>query len=92
MRHNLRLGSQVYYVPRFDERLARYVPVTRLHLSLAPPLVTLDHQLVIAPGLRRTGASLATTLAITGFRKTLMKPIEPGKRSPCGAAFGALTD
>jgi hypothetical protein len=49
MRHDLRLGSQVYYVPRFDERRARYVPVTRLHLSLAPPLVTLGHQLVIAP-------------------------------------------
>jgi hypothetical protein len=49
MQHQVRLGTQIYYVPNFDERLAHYVPITRLHLSLAPPLVTLGRHLVIAP-------------------------------------------
>lgn len=49
MQYNVKLGSQIYYVPRFDERRARYVPVTRLHLSLAHPLLTLGQGLVIKP-------------------------------------------
>jgi hypothetical protein len=49
MQHQVRLGTPIYYVPNYDEQLADYVPVTRLHLSLLPPLVTLGHDLVIAP-------------------------------------------
>lgn len=49
MQYQVSLGAQVYYVPRYDERLARYLPVTRVHFSLVKPLVTLGHQLVIAP-------------------------------------------
>jgi hypothetical protein len=49
VRYQVSLGAQVYYVPRYDERLARYLPVTRVHFSLVKPLVTLGHQLVIAP-------------------------------------------
>ncbi len=56
MRHNVRLGSKIYYVPRSDERRARYVPVTRLHLSLAYPLVTLGQDLVIAPNPAEDGS------------------------------------
>ncbi len=47
MQPQVRLGAQIYYVPKFDAALARYVPVTRLHFSLNPPLVTLGHHLVI---------------------------------------------
>jgi hypothetical protein len=49
MQHQVRLGTPIYYVPDYDERLARYFPVTRLHLSLLPPLVTVGHCLVMAP-------------------------------------------
>ncbi len=49
MRHQVRLYSQIYYVPQYDERLARYFRVTRLHLSVVPPLITLGSDVVIAP-------------------------------------------
>jgi hypothetical protein len=55
MRDQVRLGEQIYYVPNYDERLARYFPVTRLHLSLVPPLVTVGSDLVIAPKPRPDG-------------------------------------
>ncbi|MFZ1107544.1 MAG: hypothetical protein WAN43_04250 [Rhodomicrobium sp.] len=49
MQHQVRLGTPIYYVPNYDERLAGYFPVTRLHLSLPSPLVTVGHHFVIAP-------------------------------------------
>ena len=49
------VGLPVYYVPRYDARLAKYVPVTRIHRSLKPLLLTLGEQLVIAPNLARNG-------------------------------------
>ncbi len=49
MQHQVRLGEEIYYVPKYDERLARYFPVTRLHLSLVPPLLTVGRDLVISP-------------------------------------------
>jgi len=49
MQHQVRLGTPIYYVPDYDERLAGYFPVTRLHLALPSPLVTVGHHIVIAP-------------------------------------------
>lgn len=49
MQHQVRLGTPIYYVPNYDETLAAYFPVTRLHLSLVTPLVTVGHCHVIAP-------------------------------------------
>jgi hypothetical protein len=55
MENRYRYGQYVYYVPKYDQRLARYVPITRLHLSLNPPMVVLAHHLVIAPRLDKRG-------------------------------------
>jgi hypothetical protein len=49
MQSQVKLDTPIYYVPEYDERLARYVPVTRLHLSVIPPLVTVGGDLVIEP-------------------------------------------
>jgi hypothetical protein len=49
------LGLPIYYVPRCDHRLARYVPVTCVHWALSQPLLTLGDQLVIAPKLTQSG-------------------------------------
>ena len=37
MQKSFRLDESIYYVPKCVARLARYVPVTRLRLSLTPP-------------------------------------------------------
>lgn len=49
MQHSFRLGERIYYVPQYDTRLARYVPITRLRLSLTPPIIILGHHLVLSP-------------------------------------------
>jgi hypothetical protein len=49
MRRQVGLDTPIYYVPKYDERLAQYFPVTRLHPSVVPPLVTVGGDLVIAP-------------------------------------------
>ena len=49
MRETICLGSRIYYVPECDRSLAQYLPVTHVHSSLKPQLVTLGRQLVIAP-------------------------------------------
>ena len=49
------LGSDLYFVPRWDAGLASYVRVTRIHSALKRPLLTLGNQLVIAPQLQASG-------------------------------------
>lgn len=44
-----RLGSALYFVPRWDTNLAGYVRVTRIHPALKRPLLTVGNQLVIHP-------------------------------------------
>ncbi len=53
--HAFRFGAQIYYVPKFDPRLARYIPITCLRLSLNPPLLVLGHHLAISPKLQENG-------------------------------------
>ncbi len=55
MKSEFSLGSSIYYVPKCDSGLASYVPVTRVHSALKPPLLTLGNQLVIAPKLTQAG-------------------------------------
>ena len=55
MENRYRYGQRVYYVPKYDQRLARYVPITRLHLSLNPPMVVLAYHISIAPRLDKWG-------------------------------------
>jgi hypothetical protein len=55
MRHTFRFGAKIYYVPKFDDRLARYVPITSLRLALKPPILILEHHLVISPKLGKNG-------------------------------------
>ena len=55
MQKSFRLGESIYYVPKHDARLARYVPITRLRLSLTPPILVLGHHLVISPKLWKNG-------------------------------------
>ncbi len=55
MQKSFRLGESIYYVPKHDARLARYVPITRLRLSRTPPILVLGHHLVISPKLWKNG-------------------------------------
>ncbi|MGO9547392.1 MAG: hypothetical protein ACLPPF_21685 [Rhodomicrobium sp.] len=55
MEERFSLGLPIYYVPKHDSRLARYVRVTHVHSKLPRPLLTLGEQLVIAPKLSRSG-------------------------------------
>jgi hypothetical protein len=55
MKDEFCVGSPVYYVPECGKEPAQYVPVTRVHSSLKPPLLTLGRQLVIAPKLTPDG-------------------------------------
>jgi hypothetical protein len=55
MQHTFRFGDEIYYVPKFDARLARYIPITRLRLTLTPPLLILGHHLVISPKPSKNG-------------------------------------
>ena len=49
-------GCQIYHVPKFDARLARYLPVTRVRLSSKPPIVVLGHHIVISPERKANGS------------------------------------
>jgi hypothetical protein len=55
MNTEFRLGSALYFVPRWHADLASYVRVTRIHSALKRPLLTLGNQLVIAPKLDASG-------------------------------------
>ena len=62
MRHTFKLGTKIYYVPKNDLRLARYVPVTRLRLSSKPPLIVLGYHLVISPTPKKNGKLARTSV------------------------------
>ncbi len=49
-------GDRIYYVPKFDTRLARYLPVTCVRLSSKPPILVLGHHIVISPERRASGS------------------------------------
>jgi hypothetical protein len=49
MSDQFRYNQRIYYVPRFDKRLARHVPITQLRLSQEPPLLVLGHHIRISP-------------------------------------------
>lgn len=82
MKAGFSLGSSVYYVPRCDRGLAKYVQVTRVHFSLKQPLLTLGNQLVIAPKLTPRGM-LARDKAGTFW---ISKEAFEGRGQPSGKA------
>jgi hypothetical protein len=55
MHTQFRLGEKLYYVPKHDSPRGAYLTVTRLHLSLTPPLITLEGELVISPKVSKSG-------------------------------------
>ncbi len=55
MSEELKFGGRIYYVPRYDSRLARYILITRVRLSHPPPIVVLGEHVVISPNKKKNG-------------------------------------
>jgi hypothetical protein len=55
MPEEFKYGDRIYYVPRLDKRLTRYLPVTAVRMSLVPPLLILGHTIVIRPRQKQNG-------------------------------------
>jgi hypothetical protein len=55
MRYEFKYNQKIYYVPEFDKRLARHIPITQLRLSQVPPLLELGCQVRLSPRSQANG-------------------------------------
>lgn len=62
MSYRFKYGERLYYVPKFDSRLARHVMITQLHLSQVPPLLVLGHHIRISPREQKNGKVAQTRI------------------------------
>ncbi len=62
MSDEFRYGQRLYYVPKFDARLARHVPITQLRLSQVPALLVLGHHMLISPRKQQNGKVAQTSI------------------------------
>ncbi len=83
MSDEFRYGQRLYYVPKFDARLARHVPITQLRLSQVPPSLVLGHHMLIFPRKQQNGKLAQTRIgsfwiskaAYEVHRARLFKPV-----------------
>ncbi len=90
MSHRFKYGERLYYVPKFDRRLARYVMITQLRLSHVPRCWSWANTSAFVRGSKKTEKWLRPESAAFGFQKRPMKPTGRTHPGPTGGScFGS---